>query len=98
MSPTLPNTHPLKPSLVERPIYRVRFTCPDGHPQQATVSSTWNTSPMLRRHDVSDEQIEHNRRHLTTSLESYYASVGCRVLCLELISTTSVVDMVDFPA
>lgn len=63
----------------QEPRLRITFTDPFGNPQATTVSSTYSVRSGGTRGDA-------RKKALWDAVERYYASIGCKLLTMELVT------------
>ncbi len=79
---------PLKPGVYERPVFRFRFSDPNGETQQSTLSSTWTFSSWGK--GFTSEENDIRLKTVTELFRQHYEQIGCKLLSMDIINTTTV--------
>lgn len=75
------------PSVIERPLLRVRFTDPDGAEHQSTLSSSWYS---VQRHEVHGRTSDPREVAPCVFLDAIHSIIrrnNCTLLGVELVQT-----------
>lgn len=75
-----------RPSVYERPFIRVLFIDPDGNPQQATYSSSWQMPGISDLVDNKNtDQAQEVKAALNSAMGRFLGAMGCRIVGVEIV-------------
>lgn len=81
------------PSVIERPLLRVRFVDPDGVEQQSTLSSSWYSSQRPEVNGCTNDPEEVAPCVFLDAIHGIVKRNNCTLLGVELVQTRVVAEI-----